>query len=180
MLELNDARVELTHMNIRLEKHGEDNVPATDLKFTLQMPAAWLDQISPGLTRSLYRDPGESGEQASLGEADGPTNVRHPDAKPWASTSKWPGYTAAVVIGEFSEADVGLGIVELKKLKCDPQEGGTVLASFTLSCYPQAGDIGNIYEALGTGMQLTMRPPAIDTAEEMTTEALNAAMGGED
>ena len=45
----------LAHINIRDEKHGEDNVLAMDLKITADMPNTFLNQVAPGLLPALYK-----------------------------------------------------------------------------------------------------------------------------
>ena len=49
MFSIESERCKLIHLNIRTEKHGEDDVRAVDLKFERVGPATMIDGIVPGL-----------------------------------------------------------------------------------------------------------------------------------
>lgn len=173
MLQLANALATLAHINLRVEKVGKEKTrPAADLKFTVNIPNTQLDQISPGLLQSLYLRPNEQGHQADLAAGpDAMTTLRHPKAKPWASTEEWPGYAVQVHAGEFAPTDVELELTTLKSVTCDAKNGGTVEVSFSIGCHPTGADVGALYELMGKEVELTLSPPSIGDLEKLRAEA---------
>lgn len=174
MLQLATALATLAHINLRVEKVGKEKTrPAADLKITVNLPNTQLDQISPGLLQSLYRRPNEQGHQGDLTapDPDAMTTLRHPKAKPWASTEDWPGYAVKVHAGEFSPVDVELEMTTLKSISCEAKNGGTVEVSFSIGCHPTGADVGALYELMGKEVDLTLSPPAIGDLEKLRAEA---------
>lgn len=184
MLQLATALATLAHINLRVEKVGKEKTrPAADLKFTVNLPNTQLDQISPGLLQSLYRRPNEQGHQGDLTapDPDAMTTLRHPKAKPWASTEDWPGYAAQLHAGEFAPTDIELEMTTLKGITCEAKNGGTVEVSFSIGCHPTGADVGALYELMGKEVDLTMSPPAIGDLEKLRAEAkAKPKAGGDD
>lgn len=181
MLQLETASATLANVNLRTEKVGRDNVrPAADLKFTVNIANTQLEQISAGLLASLYKHPNEKGHQGDLTAPDpqAMTTLRHPKAKPWASTEDWPGYFAQVHAGSFDLKDVELDKVTLKSITCEAKNGGTVELSFTLGCHPTGADVGVLYDLMGKEVDLDLNPPAIGDLEKLRAEAKDQAKGG--
>lgn len=52
---LNRDRVTFAHINVRGEMHGEETVPAIDLKFTMDTANNLLSKLDPDLRAALYR-----------------------------------------------------------------------------------------------------------------------------
>lgn len=184
MLQLATALATLAHINLRVEKVGKEKTrPAADLKFTVNLPNTQLDQISPGLLQSLYRRPNEQGHQGDLTAPDpeAMTTLRHPKAKPWASTEDWPGYAAQLHAGEFAPTDIELEMTTLKGITCEAKNGGTVEVSFSIGCHPTGADVGALYELMGKEVDLTLSPPAIGDLEKLRAEAkAKPKAGGDD
>lgn len=182
MLQLDKTLATLANVNLRLEKMGKDKTRgAADLKIVANIPNTQLEQISPGLLASLYKHPKEQGHQADLTAPDpnSLTTLRHPRAKPWASTEDWPGYFANVLAGEFDLKDVELDKVTLKSIVCEPKNGGTVELSFSLGCHPTPEDVAVLYELMGKQLTLSLNPPAIGDLERLRAEqkASNSGSG---
>jgi hypothetical protein len=55
MFHLNRETVELSHINVRTELHGDQEVTAYDLKFYISLHNSKLEEFSPGLRASLYK-----------------------------------------------------------------------------------------------------------------------------
>lgn len=157
MFQLNNERVKLVHMNIRTEKHGEDDVRAVDLKFERIGSSAILDEILPGIRPALYRG-GQPGNQVDAfnGEL---TTLAFPDLEmPLKVSGEWPGYVASIVTG-FDLGDALVLIGELKKSRVEAVAGGSAKHEFTLSTYPEDGDIARLAAALGRAVELTLTAP---------------------
>ena len=182
MLQLETALATLANVNLRTEKVGKDKVrPAADLKFVVNIPNTQLDQISAGLLTSLYKHPNEKGHQGDLTAPDpnAMTTLRHPKAKPWASTEDWPGYFSQIHAGEFDLKDVELDKVTLKSITCEAKNGGTVELSFSLGCHPTGDDVAVLYELMGKEVELSISPPAIGDLERLRAEQKAQAKSGD-
>lgn len=68
--ELETTRAKLIHLNPRPEKHGEENVPACDLKVQVQAGSEILSMIHPTLRAMLYK---ADEHQGQIEEAAVPT-----------------------------------------------------------------------------------------------------------
>ena len=172
MLRFDKATAKLSNLNTRLEKHGrKETKPAADLKLEMQIPAAQLEQISPGLALSLYRAENEEGHQADMMAGTGQlTTLRHPKARPWASTEDLPGYKAALRFGSIDPVEIPVEMATLKSITCEPKTGGTVELSFTLSANPTGDDVGALYEGMGAEFELDLTPPGIELLEKLRTQ----------
>jgi hypothetical protein len=54
MFELLNQSAKIAHVNLREEKHGEEDVLACDLKIETKMSNTFLSKLQPGLRESLY------------------------------------------------------------------------------------------------------------------------------
>jgi len=79
MFSLDHQAATLDHVNIRKEQHGDDEVLAVDLKFSVPLSCTELAMFHPSLRHCLYdSQASKTGESAAI-EA---TNLRFPDMKP--------------------------------------------------------------------------------------------------
>lgn len=173
MLKLAAIIATLVNLNLRVERVGKERTrPSADLKFSADVPNTMLDQIHPGLLNSLYRRPDEKHHQADLTapDPDTLTTPRYPHAKPWASTEDWPGYHAAVAVGEFDPKRVEIPMVTLKGITAEAKNGGTVTLTFSLGGYPTGDDVGQLYDLIGKAVTLDLDPPAIGDLERLRAE----------
>lgn len=160
MFELQAEPVKLAHINIRTEKHGEEDVQAVDVKFERVGANTMLDDIAPGLRTALYRE-GEAGDQAdAFNGTDGLVALRFPSIEmPLKLDGDYPGYSL--------EIDTGMGLQETLKLKgvfkknrVTALAGGSCTHEFTVSTHPTAEQVGRLYEAAGNECTLTLSAPA--------------------
>jgi len=157
MFELKAAPCKLMHVNLRTEKHGEDDVRAVDLKFERVGPNTLIDELAPGLRAALYQPP-QQGNQADAfnGEL---TTLAFPQIKmPLQLDGEFPGYKASIATG-LDPDDVLVLTSELKKQKVEAVQGGSARHEFTLSTYPDDEEIGRLASALGHEVELTLEAP---------------------
>lgn len=181
MLNLDTQLATLAHVNLRTEKVGRDKTrPAADLKFTVTLANTVLDDISPGLLFSLYRHPTEKHHQGDLTAPDpnAMTTLRHPRAKPWASTEDWPGYFVQVHAGEYDLKDVELDKGVLKSVSVEPKNGGSIEVSFSVGCHPAPADVAILYELMGQEISLSLNPPSLGDLEKLRAEAKKSGASG--
>lgn len=130
MFQLIKENVNLAHINTRLENHGEDKVPAVDLKLAFSMHNSRLNDFSLGLQESFYAKPDN---QEDLIDAHHMPVLRH---------HLLPGFSlkydmAAVRFEIYADGTNDLLLTfsgcKVGKFKFVPKDGGSVLVTFNVS-----------------------------------------------
>lgn len=159
------TKVNLTSMNPRAEHHGEDLVPAVDLRFSLNMNSAVLDLLHPGLRTAFYK---EAAQTALLP----PDEVQNGDelrfeqlSAPFAWKEEVKGCKLTIDYGLGGPSNVALADCKLHKQTFDLQEGGTTKVSFTLSCTHSmtAQAAGHLCLSIKKDMHITLDLPDEET-----------------
>jgi hypothetical protein len=167
MFGLDKSNAQITHLNLRAEKHGDGNEPACDIKVSVDIPAERLDDIHPGLCESLYRKP-SAGDQMPLVEVGkkppaGFTVVRHPGLEPLQLKQKFPGYELRVrAPSEDADEDGELFFAdgEVKNFTITVHEGGTTNVKFSVGTHVDEDDIAGLLPFLrDPDAVITLTPP---------------------
>lgn len=154
MFNLAKQNAKVAHINIREEKHGEENVLAADLNITASVPNTFLEGLSPGLRASLYDN-----EKDGLDlDPENPHTVvlRYPQM----SSFVWAGEMAKALFtvhGAKKADDLGF-TADINKLRLTPKDGGTVDIQFRVQIQPQPEDIGDITTYLGQNVKVSVKP----------------------
>lgn len=167
MFELDKQQAKITSFNPRAEKHGEENVPAGDIRIQVACPNTVLDHFGKGLRPTLYR-------KASAGEAD-TTDIRDvpgnltqrtlPQLKPLKFDGDWPGYSAVIVPGMGLTDPIELNDAKLSNFQLEPMDGGTVVVTFSVSFHPDEDQSGRLCGLIQDLVELTLVPPSNDKAK---------------
>lgn len=153
--------------NPRAEKHGDENVPAGDIKFTTTGHSSMLDAFNRGLRPLLYRKADLVGEQQALLEGDDLTALAMPNLKPLRLDEDYPGYRLEISEGlEFSRPIV-MDDVELSGFVFEPAEGGSVKISFRAACHPDEEISGALCQLIQESPYITLVPPAAVSAPQL-------------
>lgn len=163
MFHLESSNAQITNINLRAEKHGDENQPACDVKISVDVPAEALNDIHPGLCESLYRKPGK-GDQLPLVEVGkkpepGFTVVKHPGLEPLQLKQKFPGYEVTITKDDDEE---GLFFAdgEVKNFKITPHEGGTTNVTFSVGTHVDEDEIAGLLPFLrDPDAVITLTPP---------------------
>jgi len=137
MFNLDKSKATIKSLTSRIEHHGEERVPASDIKLSVDVPAEMLDGISPGLCASLYRKP-TRGDQIALIDKKAEqafTQVRHPGLAPQQLKAKFPGYEIELGddLGDAYEQRAFFAESEVKNFTITPRDGGSTTVEFTVS-----------------------------------------------
>lgn len=151
-----------THVNKRVQLHGDTQVHCKDLNWRIDGPNTLLDQINPGLRPALYKHasskpiPGVEDVTPELrtGLFEGPFNVKYEGS----------GYMLTVKFGEVSNEQIELAGTELAKMKVDPRDGGSVSLFFRSSHVGLSmGEMGRLDTFDGKELSIILAPPAMQT-----------------
>jgi hypothetical protein len=58
MLAIDRHNASMSHLQIRIERHGDDRKLAADIKLSMNVHGTVLDDLERGLHESLFRKPG--------------------------------------------------------------------------------------------------------------------------
>lgn len=162
MFTLKKKSAVLAHINIRDEKHGEDNVLAMDLKITLDLPNTFLNEVAPGLLPALYK--AEDGQAALLDDGHMPA-LSFVGMEPVVFNT---GIVDAdfVIHGAKKEDNIAFK-AKIKKITLDCKQGGTVAVMFKAQVLPEPDQAGLLPVLLGNDIKVSvsggaMEPPAGD------------------
>lgn len=149
----------LNSLTPRIERHGEDCVPAVTLGLTLTGPNTLLDLLQPGLRDVLYK--AVEGQEVLPG-------VEH--ATPLLRTRaleriklKMPemlGWQLVIEHGIGDDSAIDLHDCKVDKFSCEPFEGGSVELSFRVSTSDvDETYMGHLAMKLGQEVQIQLHAP---------------------
>lgn len=158
---LNRDRCKLAHMNIRTEKHGDEDVPALDLAFEMDTANNLLSKLDPNLRAALYR----KDENRDLIESDHMPALRFPLLGPaFAWALEIPRVTLCL---HADDGDIIMKSGKANKFKIELLEGGTVNWKFRVQfSEPDEDAIASLSRLLQHQVPVSL----ISVAEEETPD----------
>lgn len=155
MFDLDKKTCTLDHINIREEKHGEDNVLAIDLKLTGKFDGDILAEFGPELRHSMFKK-AESGDLVDQ-VSDAPTALRFPRmVQPLRFDDEIIG---ASVMLAYGIGNIKLETCDINNFKVECNEGGTVQVTFRVQAKPSGDQLAKISMMLGTPVEVSIANP---------------------
>ncbi|HKX40897.1 MAG TPA: hypothetical protein VJO99_07050 [Burkholderiaceae bacterium] len=151
--------VVVEHINLRDESHGDDKVPAVDIKLSKEMHNSVLEQFAPGLRSWLYfksttpREAAKNEPQGALELDEGEPNDR-PDLRfPELDVLKWHGEQLGRVLtleyGIGGKSNVRLSDCRANEFRLECKEGGTVKVTWRVQrAQPDERAVGKLSSLL--------------------------------
>jgi hypothetical protein len=156
--------VKLRNVQCRMEKHGEDEVPALDLAISVTGQNTMLDMIDTGLRAALFRPEQAIDGELPLGTDDLPSIRFRKLAMPLKLDHEQAGMTMKIAYGLTDDTAMVLGAVTLSKLRVVLIEGGSVELLFNLSTKDLTEKIiGKLSILQQHEISLTLAAPEVDT-----------------
>lgn len=155
---------DLTNVNTRIERHGDERKLAADFRLTMKVGADNLNDIEPRLRESLFRTPASGDQPQLVDQGSAFTVVNHPLAEPTKLRHKFPGYEMTLADPASESNDDGdslfLADVELKKITVEPHEGGSATVTLSASTLIDVNDAAFALGYLIDGdVLVTLTPP---------------------
>lgn len=146
MFEVVDGKVQLVHINVRLEKHGEEEVLANDLNFVWETNNGALAMFAPDLRSAMYKR-ADGAQQELVDDPEHLVALRFPGMAP----IKWT--LGELIGGELCfhtgvKSLVKIDIIKAHKYRLECKEGGTVVISFQVQCRPTEQQSGKLSKFL--------------------------------
>lgn len=130
MFNLERARATVKSVNLRAEKHGDDEVPAVDIKLALDRPSTDLAMFGPRLRTALFwRDPEQHPEDLLDGidpMLELPNLVAPELRGPFALSAEYVGAEVEIDYGLGGPSNIVLETAKVNRLRVEPREGGSV------------------------------------------------------
>lgn len=123
--EIHGSEVQLRHLNVRTETHGEEEVTAIDLKLQWDTGNEVLAQFHPSLRTRLYSLPPPEQEPVP-GLDPAPVVLQFPDLAPLHWKGAADGVTLAIHHALGEGEDIVLAQATADNFTLEPMEGGTV------------------------------------------------------
>lgn len=154
--QLEAAKAHLVHINPRTEKHGEQDVPAADLKFQMTESNGMLAMFHPTLRHHLYEQE-DANEQLEGVEAL--TRLRFGGLITRIRIGHaLKGADVVIGFGLGGASDISLDTVDVDGFSLDLLEGGSVGLTFRVKARPTGDQIKRLYEVLGGEIDITVVP----------------------
>ena len=155
MFDIDKKTCILDHINIRDEKHGDENVLAIDLKLHGNFDGDILAEFWPELRHSMFKK-AEDGDLADQG-SDAPTALRFPNlAIPLKFHDEIIG---AGVKMAYGIGEIDLEVCDINKFAVTCHEGGTVSVAFRIQAKPTGDQLSKLSQMLGTQVDVSINPP---------------------
>ena len=163
MFSLDKKSATLDNLNLRAEKHGDETVPAADLKVSMQASNLILNAFDQSLRLAFWRRPG-AGEQAELIDDDSHLTVlRFPKIKTIKYEHELKGCAVEIEYGLGGTSNILLQWCDVDKFTFDPLEGGSVNVAFRVKCRPTGDQVARLYDLIQDDIVITITPPAPGT-----------------
>jgi len=156
-MQLIQQTVTLANLNVRPEKHGEENVGGADLKITFTDSNELLSEFHPTLRSFLYKAdesqghlPGQEGAltMRRFGDLVAGFRLKH----------ELKGATVVIGFGLGGSSDIELDTVDVDHYSIELMEGGSVAYSFRVKCNPTGEQVSRLYEVMGGEIDMTVTP----------------------
>jgi hypothetical protein len=149
----------LNNLNLRAEKHGDENAGAADLSIEITESNDILWRFDPALKSLLYTKDLSQPDLLSDADPSHLTRLRFPHLGPLL----WDREITTC----DCEIAYGLGAITLKdctlsKWRITPDEGGSVTVVFRVQAHPAPDDVGKLYGLIQSEIDLDIvqRAPA--------------------
>ena len=149
-LELDKATATLQSLNLRTEKHGEQNVPAADIDVSVARSADVLAEFSPTLKDFIFDPAGPRDLAEGLPIRD--KHLKYPLHRDEEMTG------ATVLIGYGVGEPMRIADAKVSKFRITPHEGGGVVVEFRVQCKPEPEQIAKLYTLQASQIEISLKP----------------------
>ena len=158
MFEVDQTSAFVSSVNMRAEKHGDENKLASDIKFEVHLSNTILDEFDKGLKAALYREV-RKGEQPDLIGDNKFAAVRFPLLDGFRWEEEFTGYKVSIASELGLVEPLELSDITLKKFAFDPKEGGSVVVTFNAIAHPTSDEAGELCALIQEHVNLTLIAP---------------------
>ena len=156
--ELESADAKLANLNTRVEKAGDEDIPACDLHISLARSSDDLVFFAPTLKAHLFLE-------HDLDLAGGMA-LRYPEIDyPLAFEGEMSGACLTIETG-VSGKGIVLADVRINKFRITPMAGGSVIIGMRVQCKPDEKQIGKLYMLQAQSIKISLVPAELPKMSE--------------
>ncbi len=149
----------------RIERHGDENVPAITLGIRIAGPNTLLDLIAPGLRDVLYKPANDDMDTLPGVEQSTPLLRSRAMERIKLKMPAMEGWTLQVEHGLDETTAIKLGSCKVDKFSLEPFEGGSVELSFRVGTSDvDERYMGELAMKLGSEVPIMLLAPAVKSA----------------
>lgn len=154
----------------RVEKHGDDDVPAVSLQISIEAANTLLDQIDPNIRQALYK--AVEGQEQLPGVEPATPVLRCNSFDQITLTQAHEGWTLEIDGGIDEGAPMTFGGCKVDKLRVDAKQGGSIVLRMRIGTSDVDADrLGALAMHNGQSIWVRLKPPekradAIDGSTE--------------
>ena len=163
----------LRNFNTRMEKHGDDDIPAMDLALSVIGGNELLDMLHPDLRVALFKPLSETAGELPLPTDDLPS-IRFAQMKtPIGFDLEHAGMTLHIAYGTGGKSDMVVADVKLTRPSVETLiEGGSVELRFTLSSTDVNEKVlGKLALLQKHELTITLKPAEVSTSDMEAAKA---------
>jgi len=157
------TKLRLLNVNPRRERHGDENVPAVDLKLRLEASNDVLSMFDGHLKSALYFRNGVAPDQGGLDgvpDVSDMPNLRFPKLEPLRWDSEQIGCEFSIDHGLGGKSDLTLDGCAVNNFVIEPKEGGTVVVTFRVQCDSiHERELGKLCTMIDSNIEATLSGP---------------------
>lgn len=186
MFRLTGVEMTLANVNVRTEKHGDQDKLATDVKLEGQFKNDIIEEFAPGLLGVLYRkqEVSDGGAQSKMDlEPDRLTALRYPLlGMPLKYGKEYAGYAFTLHKGIDAKSAIVHRLCTVDNFRLDCKEDGIVGLSLRVIAYPETDhQIAALCQSIQQAVTISLDPPTIEEQAQMEIDAKQGKGGdGED
>lgn len=161
MLTINFERLKIAHVKHRLEKHGDEDVPAVDMKLVYRASNDVLAMFSPTLKSSLYWFD-ESVQGQVLDDPAYLPNIKNPKIEPLKWKDKHEHMVFRIHHGVTDDEAMVFPEATASKFVIHPLEGGAVTIEFLVQALLRDNSMDALIHVEKTEVYCSLQPDEED------------------
>lgn len=161
------TKAKLSSVNVRSEKHGNELVPAVDLKIVIDQGNDILDKFHPDLKAALYYKAQDDDEQEELEGIEPVTNLPNLKFPKLDGLLKWDhtgnGYRLDIDYGLGEASNLLMFDCEVNSIAFACKEGGTVEVAFRVQVAKvEERILGKLAGLVQHEISIILTPPTVE------------------
>lgn len=157
MFSLSNQTARLASVNPRAELHGEERIPAVDLKLEMKTSNDVLSEFDPALKGALYM----RGDAGLINDPGHMPVLRFPLMSAFKWVAAFAGYTLRIHWGVSGLDDIVLQECNVDGFRFECMDGGSVSVCFRVQAHPNERDFGRLCSLVQQDVEVTLEPPTV-------------------
>jgi len=156
-------------INLRTERHGDEDVPACDI------PLAGI-MLQPDELNALLDDSRAHKALFTQAKNGKPAEPAFQKFKAFAMKDKFEGAAVVLIVG-LTETEIELGEVNLARIMLEPQVGGMTEVSLQVQAKPDSDDLAHLVQFMNHDANVTIQFGKLVESKKSKQQQLGLSVG---